>query len=182
MDEWHKRSQKGKRVVPSLTLLMSRFTESHQSVILGTSLRLLRPPRVATHPLFPEQSSNKTKTTLDPLRTKGVKTLTSVHRTNRTNTNISGWSSVRPGKTLHRVRQGLRPGDLYKVRPMTSEAGKPTRTRNAGNLILFLDRKRLVVQHKKIFCSHSASFQEVYNISKCYYNDAGDTPTGQRQN
>lgn len=113
-------------------------------MILRTSLHLLRPPRVATHPLFPEQPSNKTKTTLDPLRTKQVKTLTSVHRHHRTNTNISGWSSGLPGKKEHRAGRGPCPGDLYEIGPMTSEAGKPTRTLNAGNFILFLDRKRLV--------------------------------------
>lgn len=88
-------------------------------VILRTSLPLLRPPWVATHPLVSEQWSNKTKySQCSQTPTEGTLPCVAEHRAARPKGTRSGTGHVL--ETLH------------STGPTTSEAGKPTCSPNTA--------------------------------------------------
>lgn len=141
-------------------------------VILRTSLPLLWPPWVATHPLVSEQLSNKTKQSVHRHQQKEHTHLWREHKAARQKGTGSG--TAHAPETLHST-----------VRLRTSETGNPVCSPNTATLS-FLSHKRVVgggggsiCYRTKIFSPHIVPLFKKFKIHrKCYYNNLRNIPMG----
>lgn len=145
-----------------------------------TSLPLLMLPPILWSP---EQSSNKTKATLDPLRrTKGIKVLNRAHR--HQHLWSTGLLNRRTGSIQIHASSEDTPWNRANDLKLENQHGPL----NTTNFIFFLNHKRSVGGKNtwdttKQFCARTLPLFRKFRIyRKCYYNNPHNTPMGLRQN